>query len=406
MTQHDTPRTAYAPDAKGPLQGLRVIDMTRLAAGNMMTHMLADFGAEVIKIERPGVGDDLRRFGAAGTWWKVYARSKKSLTLDIRSDEGMALLLELVATSDILVENFVPGTLEKWGLGPDILWQHRPDLIITRVSGWGQTGPYANKPGFGSLIEGMSGLAAMTGWEDKPPLLPPLALADMVAGLAGFGGALAAVIAGKNGHAKGQIIDLSLFEPLFGILGPWAATYVATGEAPMRLGNRSDVAAPRNVYPCKDGQHLVMSASMQSMWEKVAHAIGRPELIEDPRFVTPTSRIENAVALDEIISAAMQTRTLEENLAYYAEAGVTVGPICDIGDLLDHDYIRGRGVLEDFEDPDLDRLPMHAVFPRLSETPGSVRTPAPELGQHNAEILAALGHGETEILNMRKRGTI
>lgn len=406
MTQDEVRKSAYTPEARGPLHGLRVVDMTRLAAGNMMTHMLADFGAEVIKIERPGIGDDLRRFGAAGTWWKVYARSKKSLTLDIRSDEGIALLLKLVATSDMLVENFVPGTLEKWGLGPDVLWQHRPDLIITRVSGWGQTGPYADKPGFGSLIEGMSGFAAMTGWEDKPPLLPPLALADMVAGLAGFGGALAAVIAAKSGHAKGQIIDLSLFEPLFGILGPWAATYVETGEAPKRQGNRSDVAAPRNVYPCKDGQHLVMSASMQSMWEKVAHAIGRPELIEDARFVSPSARIENAVALDEIISNAMRTRTLEENLAYYAEAGVTVGPICDVGDLLDHEYIRGRGVLEDYEDQDMDRLPMHAVFPRLSETPGSVRSPAPELGQHNAEILGELGFSETDIQELSERGTV
>ncbi|MGD1923505.1 MAG: CaiB/BaiF CoA transferase family protein [Paracoccaceae bacterium] len=401
-----TDLTAYTPDAEGPLAGLRVIDMSRLAAGNMMTHMFADFGAEVIKVERPGVGDDLRRFGAAGTWWKVYARSKKSLTLNFRTPEGMALLLDLVGTADILVENFVPGTLEKWGLGPETLWQAKPNLIITRISGWGQDGPYRHKPGFGSLIEGMSGFAAMTGWEDKPPLLPPLALADAVAGLAGFGGALAAVIGARNNPAKGQIVDLSLFEPLFGILGPWAATYVATGQAPQRMGNRSDVAAPRNVYACKDGEYVAMSASMQSMWEKVAGAIGRPELIDDPRFKTPPDRVKNAEALDEIVSAAFLTRSLEENLVYFEQAGVTVGPICDIGDLLDHAYTRGRGVLLDYPDPDMDRLPMHAPFPRLSETPATIRAAAPDLGQHTSEILAGLGVDASQIEALRAAGTI
>ena len=387
-------KTAFAPDQKGPLHGLRVVDMTRLAAGNMLTHMLADFGAEVIKIERPGVGDDLRRFGEAGAWWKVYARSKKSLSLNFRTDEGREVLLKLIESADILVESFVPGTLEKWDLAPATLLKRNEKLIVLRVSGWGQTGPYAGKPGFGSLIEGMSGFAAMTGWEDTPPLLPPLALADMVAGLAGFGGVLAAVVARSKGMAKGQVIDLSLFEPLFGILGPWAAVHEATGYVPRRQGNRSDVAAPRNLYPTKDGKHIVMSASMQSMWEKLAHAIGQPELISDPRFETSLARVRNAEALDEIIAADMSSRTLEENLAYFEEQGVTVGPICDIVDLIDHPYVRERGVLLDFEDPDMERLPMHQVFPRLSETPGTIRSPAPSLGENNAEILADLGYDQ------------
>ena len=281
-------KTAYQPDAKGPLAGHRVIDMTRLAAGNMMTHMLADFGAEVIKIERPEKGDDLRRFGEAEAWWKVYARSKKSLSLNFRSDEGREILLSLIRTADVLAENFIPGTMEKWDLGPDDLWKYNDRLIYARVSGWGQTGPYAQKPGFGSLIEGMSGFAAMTGWPDKPPLLPPLALADMVAGLAGFGGILAAAIARMKGETKGQVIDLSLFEPLFGILGPWAAIYEATGKTPARHGNSSEVAAPRNLYPTKDGKYLAMSASMQSMWEKLARAIGRADLIDHPDYATST----------------------------------------------------------------------------------------------------------------------
>ncbi|WP_136442823.1 CaiB/BaiF CoA transferase family protein [Pacificoceanicola onchidii] len=397
-------KTPYTPDAKGPLSGLRVIDMTRLAAGNTMTHMLADFGAEVIKIERPGKGDDLRRFGEAEVWWKVYARSKKSLSLNFQTPEGREILLKLIDSADILCENFVPGTLEKWGLGPDDLWQRNENLIIARVSGWGQDGPYAHKPGFGSLIEAMSGFAAMTGWEDKPPLLPPLALADMVAGVTGFGGVLAAVVARQNGHAKGQVVDLSLFEPLFSLLGPWAASYEATGQVPKRMGNSSDVAAPRNIYPTKDGKYLAMSASMQSMWEKLAQAIGRPDLIEHPHYKTSQSRIEHAEALDQIIAEAMKTRTLEENLAYFDSQGVTVGPICDIADLIDHPYIRGRGVLQDFEDPDMPRLPMHQVFPRLSDTPGSIRSAAPALGQDNAALLADLGYDEAQQQDLSEKG--
>jgi len=399
-------KTPYTPDAKGPLYGLRIVDMTRLAAGNMMTHMLADFGAEVIKIERPGKGDDLRRFGEAETWWKVYARSKKSMSLNIRSEEGRKILLKLLETADVLTENFVPGTLEKWGLGPEDLWTRNENLIIARVSGWGQTGPYAHKPGFGSLIEGMSGFAAMTGWPDKPPLLPPLALADMIAGLTGFGGVLAAVIARMNGDAKGQVIDLSLFEPLFGILGPWAAAYEATGKTPHRQGNSSDVAAPRGLYPTKDGKHIAMSASMQSMWEKLAQAIGRPELIEDVKYKTSLARIENSAELDQIIADEMQSRTLDENLDYYESQGVTVGPICDISDLIDHPYIRGRGVLQDFEDKDLDRLPMHQVFPRLSDTPGTIRTPAPEIGQDNAALLSELGYDADAQDKLNERGVL
>lgn len=399
-------KTPYTPDAKGPLHGLRIVDMTRFAAGNMMTHMLTDFGAEVIKIERPGKGDDLRRFGEAETWWKVYARSKKSMSLNIRSEEGRKILLKLLETADVLTENFVPGTLEKWGLGPEDLWRRNENLIIARVSGWGQTGPYAHKPGFGSLIEGMSGFAAMTGWPDKPPLLLPLALADMIAGLTGFGGVLAAVIARMNGDAKGQVIDLSLFEPLFGILGPWAAAYEATGKTPHRQGNSSDVAAPRGLYPTKDGKHIAMSASMQSMWEKLAQAIGRPELIEDVKYKTSLARIENSAELDQIIADEMQSRTLDENLDYYESQGVTVGPICDISDLIDHPYIRGRGVLQDFEDKDLDRLPMHQVFPRLSDTPGTIRTPAPEIGQDNAALLSELGYDADAQDKLNERGVL
>ncbi|MXY33600.1 MAG: CoA transferase [Boseongicola sp. SB0664_bin_43] len=399
-------RKPFEDGRSTPLAGLRVLDLTRLAAGNMLTHMMADFGADVIKVERPGTGDDLRRFGTHEAWWKAYSRSKRSLTLNLRSGDGRDILLTLVETADVLVENFVPGTLERWGAGPDALMVRNPALVIARVSGWGQTGPYAQKPGFGSLIEGMSGFAAMTGFADREPLLPPLALADMIAGLAGFGGVLAALRARDQGQANGQVVDLSLFEPLFSILGPMATAYAADGSVPKRSGNWGDVAAPRNVYRCADGGHVAMSATMQSMWERLAEAIGRPELVDDPRFQTNPDRVRNRAELEEIVGRFFAGRTVAENLSYFEERGVTVGPICDIRDLMEHPFIQGRKVIETYGDPDLGELPMHAPFPRLSDTPATVRAPAPTLGEHTDDILLSLGLSPHRIAALRDGGVI
>ncbi len=396
----------FSPDATGPLEGVRVVDLTRLAAGNMLTHMLADFGSEVIKIERPGVGDDLRRFGNGGVWWKVYARSKKSMSLNLKVEEGRSILLRLVERSDILVENFVPGTLEDLGLGPDALWRFRPELIIVRISGWGQTGPYANRPGFGTLIEALSGFADMTGFEDKPPLLPPLALADMVSGLAGFGAVVTALLASAKGRAKGQVIDLSLFEPLHGILGPWSAEYTATGRTPQRTGNSTEVAAPRGVYLCSDGRYIAMSASMQSMWERLAKAMGSAELIDDPRFRTQQDRVRNHAELDRLVSEFFGSRTLDENLTYCHEQRITVGAIANAAELIEHEFIKGREVLVHTADEDYGTIPMHNVFPRLSETPGAIRNPAPTLGQHTADILTMLGIDSDACAALTERGVI
>ena len=399
-------RMPLSDGASSPLNGLRVLDLTRLAAGNMLTHMLADFGADVIKIERPGVGDDLRRFGKHESWWKEYSRSKRSLSLNPRAEEGQKVLLKLVETADVFVENFVPGTLEKWGIGPVALMERNPDLVIVRVSGWGQTGPYAHKPGFGSLIEGMSGFAAMTGFADREPLLPPLALADMIAGLAGYGAVLAALRARDQGQTRGQIVDLSLFEPLFGILGPMATAHAIDGSVPKRSGNWGDVAAPRSVYQCADGGYVTMSATMQSMWEKLAAAIGQPELVEDPRFLTNPDRVKNRTELETIVGAFFAQRTVAENLAYFEEREVTVGPICDIADLMAHPYIQGREVVRTYADPDHGALPMHAPFPRLSKTPATVRAPAPEQGHHSEEILAEIGLSAEQIAALRDKGIV
>ncbi|MCB1811076.1 MAG: CoA transferase [Candidatus Competibacteraceae bacterium] len=384
---------------KPPLHDIRILDLSRLVAGNMLTHNLADFGAEVIKIERPGVGDDLRNWRVEGvaTHWKVYARNKKSLSLDLRQPQGRDILLKLVESAHVLVENFVPGTLERWQLGPTELHARNPGLIIARVSGWGQTGPYREKPGFGSLVEAMSGFAAMTGFPDRPPVLPPLALADMIAGLSGAMAVLTALRACESGGQAGQVIDLSLFEPIFSTLGPQALNYQLTGETPQRMGSRTAITAPRNVYACKDGRYVALSASMQGMAERLFRAIGRAELIDDPRFRSNTDRVANNDALDAIIAEFMAAHTQEECLAIFSQAQVTVGPVCDIEQLMEHPYIEGREVLVNAPDPELGSIPMHNVTPRLNGTPGSIRSPAPELGQHNAELLMELGFSSAEI---------
>ena len=386
-------RQDYERDAVAPLAGIRVVDLSRLVAGNMVTHVLADFGAEVIKIEDPVRGDDLRNWRVEGvsTYWKVYARNKKSLTLDYRTPEGREVFAELLKTAHVVVENFVPGRLEKYGLGPDWLHSVNDKLIIVRVSGWGQDGPFRHKPGFGSLVEAMSGFAAMNGYGDRPPILPPLALADMVAGLYGASATMIALRHIEMNGGKGQVVDLSLFEPMLAILGPQAANYALTGDVVPRIGSRSTTASPRNVYECSDGKFVALSASMQSMAEKLFQTMGRPELISDPRYATNTDRVRNDLELDAIVADFMRERTQEENLAIFDAAGVTVGPVCDASDLGSHPYIQGREALVELPDDEMGQLPMHNVTPRLSGTPGAIRTPAPKLGEHTAEILSELG---------------
>lgn len=389
------PRYTPDPNAAGPLKDVRVVDLSRLVAGNMVTHALGDFGADVIKIERPGKGDDLRNWRVEGhsNFWKLYGRNKRSLALDIRSEEGKDILIRLLRTAQVMVENFVPGTLEGWGLGPDALHAINPKLIIVRVSGWGQTGPYAKRPGFGTLVEAMSGFAHMNGFPDKPPALPPLALADMIAGLYGAYAVMVALRVVEQG-GNGQVIDLSLFEPILSIIASEAQTARITGEAPLRNGNQSTHTAPRNVYKCSDGRYVAMSGSMQSMAERIFDTIGRPELKTDPRFRTNDDRVEHRDELDAIIGEFIGARTQDENLALFEAAGVTVGPICTIADLLTHPYVIGREVMLEVPDADLGSIPMPNIVPRLSGTPGAIRRPAPRVGQDNEEILAELARLE------------
>lgn len=389
----------WVGNVAGALDGIRILDLSRLVAGNAVTHVMADHGAEVIKVEKPGVGDDLRNWKTAGvtTHWKVYCRNKKSVTLNFRQEGAIELMLDLAATARVLVENFKPGTLEKMGIGPDVLLARNPNLIIIRISGWGQDGMWAHKPGFGSLVEAMSGFAAMNGFADRPPVLPPLALADMIAGLYGAFAAMVAIREIEMKGGPGQVIDLPLFDPIHSVLGPIVANYDLTGRVPERTGSLSNQTAPRNVYQCKDGKSVAVSASMQAMAERLLRTIGRPELIEDPRFRTNTDRVTNRDQLDPIVAGFMAERTQAECLDLFERAGVTVGAVPDVSELAVHPYPIDREALVSMPDADAGRLAMHNVIPRLSGTPGQLRTPAPELGEHNAEIWGGLGHDAMDL---------
>jgi crotonobetainyl-CoA:carnitine CoA-transferase CaiB-like acyl-CoA transferase len=381
----------FDPGAEGPLNNVRVLDLSRLVAGNVLTLFLADFGADVIKVEREGKGDDLRhwREGGESIYWKVYGRNKRSIVLDLQSDAGLSGFKRLVRHAHVLVENFVPGGLEKMGLAPDVLFELNPALVIARISGWGQTGPYSDRPGFGTLVEAMSGFAYLNGYPDKPPALPPLALADMIAGIYGAAGVLTALrVAERDG--RGQVVDLSLFEPIFSFISSEALKYQLTGAPTLRSGNQSSHTAPRNVYPCSDGKHVAISGSMQSMAMRIFDTIGRPELKSDARFVDNDARVRNKDELDRIIGGFVAQRSQAENLAIFERAGVTVGPVCSVADLIDHAYVKGREAMVELEDPDLGRILTHNIIPRLSASPGGFRRPAPRLGEHTGEVMREL----------------
>ena len=385
-------RRDYAPEAGGPLAGLRVLDLSRLFAGNVLTQILGDFGAEVIKVEPPA-GDTLRAWRTNGvpTHWKIYARNKKSLGLELREPKARELLSRLVPSAHLFVESFRPGTLEKMGLGPETLLEVNPRLVVVRISGFGQTGPYRRRPGFGTLIEGMSGFAAINGFADREPVLPPMYLADGVAGLYGAAAAMIGLREVEINGGRGQVIDLPLLDPLLAILGPQAANYRLTGKMRPRTGSRSANSAPRNAYRCKDGRYVGLSGSTQKMAEQLLRAIGRPDLVDDARFRTNAERVRHAEELDAIIGAFVAERTQAENVAFFEAAEVTVGPIYDIAQILDDPHVIEREIVADYPDPAMGTLPMHHVVPRLAGTPGSIRTPAPRLGEHNRALLGELG---------------
>ena len=384
-----------------------MLDLSRLVAGNQLTQVLGDFGADVIKVEPPA-GDTLRAWKVKGvdTNWKNYARNKKSLGLELRHEAARKLLLDLVPHAQVFVESFRPGTLEKMGLGPDVLLERNPKLIIVRISGFGQGGPYRRRPGFGTLVEGMSGFASFNGFADREPVLPPMYLADTLAGLYGSSAVMIALREIEQNGGKGQVIDLSLLDPMFVVLGPQAANYRLTGKVKPRTGSRSTNAGPRNAYLCKDGHYVCLSASTQKMAERVLRSVGRPELVDDPRYKTNEQRVKHAEELDAIIGAFVAQRTQAENVAYFEEAEVTIGPIYDVSQILEDPHMIERELIADYPDADMGAFPMHHVVPRLSETPGTVRSPAPMLGQHNRELLREAGIDEAQYRELLATGAV
>lgn len=404
----ETPLTPFRPEAKGPLDGIVALDLSRLVAGNMLSLQLADFGAEVIKVEDPGKGDPLRdwKIGGKSFFWKAYARNKKSLTLDLRNAQARDLLMKLADKAQVLIENYRPGTLERMGLGPEALQARNPKLIVVRVSGWGQTGPYALKPGFGTLVEGMSGFAAKTGFADREPVLPPTALADMIAGLYGMAAVMTALREIEMKGGKGQVIDLSLLEAMHSVVGADAAGFRATGFMPKRLGSRSNTASPRNVFKTRDGRWISISGSMQSMAERLYTMIGRADMMSDPRFATNSARLANTDEAERPIREYIEQKDFAECLALFEAAEVTAAPVYDIDQFVDDVHVRERQVVVEVADDEVGRVTMHNILPRLSATPGVLRTAAPKLGEHTAEILSRVGVDAAGLEKLRSQGIV
>lgn len=400
-------RKEFDPSARGAMEGVRVVDLSRLVAGNVLTKVFSDHGAEVVKVEPPE-GDTLRawRVGRVETSWKTICRNKKSVALDLKRPEGIAAVKALVRDAAMFVESFRPGVLEAMGLAPSVLLAINPSLVIVRISGWGQDGPYRHKPGFGTLVEGYSGFAAVNGFEDREPVLPPMFMGDAYAGLYGASVAMIALRHAEAGGA-GQVIDVSLFEPLFSVLEPQMANWRITGKRKPRTGSRSTNTSPRNAYRTSDGGWVCLSASTQGMTEKLFRSIGREDMIADPRFANNPARLQHWRELDEIIGGWIATRTLAENVAHFDRAGVTIGPIMDSAMLEADPYVIEREALVEVPDEDMPGgwLPMHGLVPRLSGTPGILARPAPRIGEHNDEILGP-ALGAAELARLRALGIV
>jgi crotonobetainyl-CoA:carnitine CoA-transferase CaiB-like acyl-CoA transferase len=395
-------------DRGGALGDLRIVDCSRLIAGGVLATMLADLGADVIKVENPKGGDPIRTWSKSlgELWWKVYGRGKRSITLNLTKPEGQALLRRLVKTADVLIENYVPGTFEKWGLGWDALSKANPRLVMVRVSGWGQDGPYRDRPGFGTMVEAMSGFAATTG-PPESPTLPSFPMADMVAAQAGAVAVLAALRHRDRVSGRGQMIDLPLYEPLLAILGPNALEYRAHGIVRERIGNRSHNASPRGTYKTQDGKWVALSASTPASADAMFNALGIGQLLADPRFATNDARIANGEAVDQAIAEAIGKRSREEIVRLFETEGLTAAPVYDIADIMEDPHFKARRTFVELPDSELGTVTMSAPTPRLSETPGTIRWAGPALGAHNREVFAdELGLSDQELERLKADGII
>lgn len=392
------------------LEGVRVLDIATMAAAPWAAAYLAEFGADVLKVEAPIVGDHQRRWGTPkdgeGLSWKSMGRNKRSVTLNLGKPKGAALFKRLAAETDVIIENFRPGTLERWGIGYETLREINPRLVMLRVTGFGQTGPYRNRPGFGTLAESLSGFASLNGHPDGPPTLPNMPLADGVAGVMGAYAVMMALYWRDAQGGTGQMIDLSLCEPLLRLLEPALQDYDQFGIVRGRIGNRSDHVAPRNSYICGDGLWLSISASAQSIFERLMDAIERPELKSDERFYINSARVAHVDELDAIISSWMRQYTREEALRLLQAAQVAAAPVLDIAGVFADPQFQARNSFVTVDDPKLGPIRLVNVAPRMSETPGEVRTSGPALGQHNAEVYSGMGVSAEEQADLKREGVI
>ncbi|MDA7949130.1 MAG: CoA transferase [Hyphomicrobiaceae bacterium] len=392
-----------------PLSGLRILDLSTLIAAPLASSLLADFGAEVIKVELPGGdGDALRALpphkDEAPLWWKVTNRNKRGITLDIRKEGGKDLFRRMIGKFDVLVENFRPGTLERYGFPYETLKELNPDLIVLRITGYGQTGPLSHRPGFARVAEAYSGFTALCGDSDRPPMHVGYPIADSVTGLFGAIGILTALYRQKTDpEAHGEEIDLSLVDSMVRLLEFSIIEYEQLGAVRERSGNRSQYAGPSNVYRTRDDKWFALSASSQTVYERLAHAIGRPDLIDDLDFATNPARVANADALDDILNTWFARQTLDDVLRLFEERGVSGGPVNDAKDLFDSEHLRARNAIVEVPDAELGSVQMQGVTPRLRNAPGSVRSTGPMLGEHTEEVFSTLlGLDQSEIARLRK----
>ena len=377
-----------------PLEGIRVVEAATLFAAPLATMLLADFGAEVVKIEHPSKPDPARGHGASkdgvGLWFKTLSRNKRLITLSLSEPAGADAFLRLAKRSDVVVENFRPGTLERWGVGPDELHAVNPGLVIARVTGFGQTGPYAARPGFGTLAEAMSGFAALNGEPDGPPMLPPLALAD---GVTAFATAFSVLVAlrARESTGRGQVVDLSLIEPLMLLLGPQLAQFDLLGELEPRTGNRSSHNAPRNVYRTADDRWVAVSSSATSIAERVLRLVDRADLVAEPWFATGAGRAAHGEEIDAAVGSWIGLRTRDEVIAAFERAEAAVAPVYRADDVIDDPQLRAIGAIAELPDAELGRVLMSNVVARLSDTPGEIRWAGRAHGADTDEVLAELG---------------
>ncbi|MCS5732805.1 CaiB/BaiF CoA transferase family protein [Herbiconiux daphne] len=395
--------------ASAPLVGLRVLDISTLFAGPLAATFLGDFGADVIKVEHPRKPDAARGHGPAkngvNLWWKTLGRNKRTVTIDLGSRDGAELLLALVAEADVLIENFRPGTLERWGLGPEVLHDANPRLVIARVTAFGQFGPYSNRPGFGSLAEAMSGFAALTGEPDGPPTLPPFGLADGIAALA-TAYAVMVALRGAEATGRGEVIDLAIIEPILMLLGGQITAFDQLGTVQPRTGNRSVNNAPRNVYRTADGDWVAVSTSSQSIAERVLTLVGRPDLVAQPWFGSGHERAQHADELDDAVGAWIAARSTDEVVRLFEQAQAAVAKVLDVSGVLADPQYAAIGTVQTVDDDELGPIRMQNVLFRLSGTPGGIRWAGRQHGADSAEVLAEIGVTPEQLAALRERGIV